>query len=289
MDRFRRMEIFNAVVETGQFTRAASALNLSKSAVSHAISDLEEFLGVQLLMRSSRNFQLTKAGEDYHKNSVRLLAELAELESDTRQSDLAVSGLIRLSAPLTYANLELTPIIKKFMDDNPAVTIELILTENVLDLIEDGIDLALRIGMLKDSGLISRKVSEISHILCASPDYLSKYGPVKMPQDLDVVNCLKFSRTPMWNLKRGSKIYKIKPKGNLISNSGEALRELAIAGHGIAFLPEFLANEALSAGKLQQILPDYKSQKLNVSIVRPPGRHYPLRVKRLSDLISEYL
>ena len=103
------------------------------------------------------------------------------------------------------------------------------------------------------------------------------------------MNCLRFSRTPVWNLKRGSKSYKIKPTGNLISNSGEALRELAIAGHGIAFLPEFLAREALSAGKLQKILPDYQSQKFNVSIVRPPGRHYPLRVKRLSDLIAENL
>lgn len=289
MDRFRRMEIFNAVVKTGQFTRAATSLNLSKSAVSHAISDLEEFLGVQLLIRSNRNFQLTKAGEDYHKNSVRLLADLAELESDTRHSDLAVSGLIRLSAPLAYANLELTPIITKFMDDNPAVTVELILTENVLDLIEDGIDLALRIGMLKDSGLISRKVSEVSHVLYASSDYLSQHASFKTPRDLENANCLKFSRTPVWNLKRGSKSYKIKPKGNLISNSGEALRELAIAGHGIAFLPEFLANEALSTGTLQQILPDYKSQKLNVSIVRPPGRHYPLRLKRLSDLIAENL
>ena len=287
MDRFRRMEIFNAVVEAGQFTRAAASLNLSKSAVSHAITDLEKFLGLQLLVRSNRSLQLTEAGESYYEQSVRILSDLSELESVTRKSDRAVSGRIRLSAPMTYTCNDLAPIIAQFMNDNPSVKVELVLTETILDLVEDGIDLAIRVGNLKDSRLISRKIASLSHVICASPDFLKGHGPITVLDDLNGVNCLKFKYTPIWNLIRNKKDYKFTPKGTLVSNSGEALREFAIAGQGMAFLPEFLAGPALSQGQLTHVLPDYAGRDLDVSIVRPPGRHYPLRVRRLSDLIAE--
>ncbi|MEP3888952.1 MAG: LysR substrate-binding domain-containing protein [Hellea sp.] len=287
MDRFRRMEIFNAVVEAGQFTRAAASLNLSKSAVSHAVTDLEKFLGLQLLTRSNRSLQLTEAGESYYEQSVRILSDLSELESVTRKSDKAVSGRIRLSAPMTYACNELAPIIAQFMDDNPSVKVELVLTETTLDLVEDGIDLAVRVGNLKDSRLISRKITTMSHIICASPDFLKRYGPLNGLDDLNRVNCLKFKYTPIWNLIRMGRDYKFTPKGRLVSNSGEGLREFAIAGQGVTFLPQFLAGPALSQGRLVRVLPDYAGRNLDVSIVRPPGRHFPLRVRRLSDLIAE--
>ena len=285
MDRLRRMEIFNAVVEAGQFTRAATALNLSKSAVSHAINDLEKFLGLQLLTRSNRSLQLTEAGQNYYEQSARILSDISELEHKTRKSDRDVSGRIRLSAPMTFASNELSPVISRFMDENPAVTVELVLTETVIDLVEEGIDLAVRIGGLKDSRLIARKISEISHVLCASPEYLRTQKKLTDLSALKEVNCLKFTRTPIWHLTLNGRTYKFAPKGSLVSNSGEALREFAIAGQGVAFLPEFLAEPALSDGRLKRILPQYKSQKLNVSLIRPPGRHYPLRVRRLSEAI----
>lgn len=287
MDRFRRMEIFNAVVDTGQFTRAAAALNLSKSAVSHAIADLEKFLGLQLLTRSNRSLQLTDAGQSYYEQSVRLLSDLSELESSTRKSDLALSGRVRLSAPMSYASDALAPVIAKFMEDNPSVTVELVLTEAVVDLIETGIDLAVRIGELKDSRLISRRITKISHLICASPDFLKSHPNLMELSDLNAVNCLKFTRTPVWHLTHAGKAYKFSPKGSLVSNSGEVLREFAIAHQGVVFLPEFLARPSLSRGQLIHILPEYKSRALDVSIVRPPGRHYPARVRRLSDLIAE--
>lgn len=287
MDRFRRMEIFNAVVEAGQFTRAAASLNLSKSAVSHAISDLEKFLGLQLLTRSNRSLQLTDAGKSYYEQSVRILSDVSELESVTRKSDKAVSGRIRLSAPMTYACSSLAPIIAQFMNDNPSVEIELVLTETTLDLVGDGIDLAIRVGNLKDSRLISRKITTMAHIICASPTFLKAHASIHELDQLHDVNCLKFKYTPIWNLIRGGKDYKFTPKGSLVSNSGEALREFAIAGQGVTFLPEFLAGPALLQGKLIRVLPDYAGRKMDVSIVRPPGRHYPLRVRRLSDLIAD--
>lgn len=287
MDRFRRMEIFNAVVEAGQFTRAAASLNLSKSAVSHAVTDLEKFLGLQLLTRSNRSLQLTEAGESYYEQSVRILSDLSELESVTQKSDKAVSGRIRLSAPMSYTCNELTPIIAQFMNANPSVKVELVLTETILDLVEDGIDLAIRVGNLKDSRLISRKITTISHIICASPDFLKEHGPLNELDDLARVNCLKFKYTPIWNLTRRGRDYKFTPKGSLVSNSGEGLREFAIAGQGVVFLPQFLAGPALSQGRLVRVLPDFAGRKLDVSIVRPPGRHYPLRIRRLSDLIAE--
>jgi len=287
MDRFRRMEIFNAVVETGQFTRAAAALNLSKSAVSHAITDLEKFLGLQLLIRSNRSLNLTEAGQAYYEQSVRILTELSVLENTTRQSKETVSGRIRLSAPLTYANTILSPIITAFMNANPAVTVDVILTERYLDLIGEGVDFAVRFGNLKDSRLVARKVSTISHNLCASPDFLKLHPNLTSLNALKKVNCLKFTGTPVWGLTNGDRNHNFTPKGTLVSNNGEALRTFAIAGQGVAFLPGFLTERAFADGRLKHIMPDFKGRPLNVSIVKPPIRHTPLRVIRLIDLIAK--
>lgn len=287
MDRFRRMEIFNAIVEAGQFTRAASALNLSKSAVSHAITDLEKFLGLQLLIRSNRSLSLTEAGQAYYEQSVRILSELSDLENTTRQSKETVSGRIRVSAPLTFASTELTPIISSFMNTNPAVTVEMVLTERYIDLIGEGVDFAVRFGDLKDSHLVARKISTISHKLCASPDFLKANKGLTDLNALKKVNCLKFTGTPVWRFQKDGRNHNFTPKGSLISNNGEALRAFTIAGQGVAFLPGFLTDAAMAEGTLKHILPHYKGRPLNMSIVKPPIRHTPLRVKRLIDLIAQ--
>ena len=285
MDRFRRMEIFVAVVEAGQFTRAAEALHLSKSAVSHALTDLEKYLGFQLLIRNNRSLQLTDAGQNYYEQSARILSDIAELESKIRESDRAVSGRIRLSAPLTYASYNLSPIIVAFMIENPEVVVELVLSETYIDLIEEGIDFAVRFGDLKDSGLITRKISETSHVFCASPAFIKQNKGLTDLNALKNVNCLKFTGNPIWRVNKDGRTYNFTPKGTLISNSGEALREFAIAGQGVAFLPSFLADAAIADGRLKQILPKYKASLFDISIVRPPRRHFPLRVRRLIDRI----
>lgn len=287
MDRLRRMEIFNAVVEAGQFSRAATTLNLSKSAVSHAINDLEKFLGLQLLIRSNRSLQLTDEGKTYYEQSVRILSDITELENKTRDSDRAVSGRIRISAPLTFTSNNLSPIISTFMDANPAVTVELVLTERYIDLIEEGIDFAVRIGNLVDSRFVAHKISDLSHKICASPAFCDRHPNLSHLNALKSVNCLRFTGTPIWRLTKNGRRYNFTPKGTLISNNGEALRAFAIAGQGVAFLPTFLADPAIRDGHLKHILTDYKSKSLPMSIIRPPGRHFPLRVRRLIDIITK--
>ncbi len=282
------MEIFVTVVETGQITRAAKALNLSKSAISHALSGLEKHLGLQLILRSSRRLQLTEAGQQYYHDCVRILSELTDLEHRISATEREISGHIRLSAPVIYLSNRLTPVIAEFLRQNPAVTIEYVLTEKPVDLLEERIDLAIRIGDLKDSRLIARKVSQTHHILCGAQSYIDAHPPISTPRDLTRVSCLKFIRTPVWHLMKDGKTYRVQAKGNVVSNNGIALREMAVAGNGVAFLPEFLAEPALKDGRLVRLLPDYETRKMDISIVRPPAQHIPARVRWLIDFIIEH-
>ena len=285
MNHYRHMEIFVAIVTAGQFNRAAETLGLSKSAVSHAMNELEKHLGLQLINRTSRTLHMTDAGQIYYDESVRILFDIEQLESRVKDSDKMISGRIRLSAPAAYLSLHLSPIIAEFTRLNPAVTIEFVLAERVLDLVDDGIDFAVRIGDLKDSRLVARKISEFEHYVCAAPAYLKTCPPIKTHDDLQQANCMKFTRTPIWHLTRDSLEHHITPKGNIVSNNGDALREMAISGQGVAFLPEFLAREGLADGRLVRVLSDYRSRVLSVSIVRPPTQHVPARVRNLIDFI----
>lgn len=287
MDRFRRMEIFVAVVEAGQLTRAAETLHLSKSAVSHGLADLERYLGLQLLSRSNRSLQLTEAGQSYYEHCKRILADVEEVEEQVRGDDRRVSGHIRITAPDTFGSYLLTPIFAQFMEENPGVTLELNLTERQVDLIEEGFDLAFRIMATNNSQHISRKLSDVRMVTCASPSYLQKSGPLKTHKDLKHHNCLRYNRSPTWHLIKDGRSYEFTPKGTITTNSGENLRQFAIAGQGIIHLPYFLAYHAMLKKNLLRVLPDYQGRKLDGYIVRPAHRHCPARVQSLIDFTVE--
>jgi len=283
MDRFRRMEIFVTVVEAGQFTRAAETLHLSKSAVSHGLADLEKYLDVQLLTRSPRSMQLTQAGQGYYDHCKRILADIETVEEKLRGEEKRVSGHIRVTAPDTFGSYLLTPIFAQFLEENPGITLDLNLTERQVDLVEEGFDLAFRIMPVEDNQHISRKLSVVRMITCASPQYLKSSGPLKSHKDLKHHNCLRYTRSPTWTLIKGGKSFEYTPVGTITTNSGENLRQFAIAGQGVIHLPYFLAYHALSKGRLVEVLTDYEGHKMNGYIVRPAHRHCPARVQNLID------
>jgi len=256
MDRFRRMEIFVAVVEAGQLTRAADTLHLSKSAVSHGLTDLEKYLGMQLLSCNNRSLQLTEA--------------------------------IRITAPDTFGSYLLTPIFSQFMQENPGITLDLNLTERHVDLIEEGFDLAFRIMEEADGQHIARKLSSVRMVTCASPAYLKAANmPLKTHKDLKHHNCLRYTRSPTWRLVKDGKNIDFAPEGTITTNSGENLRQFAVAGQGVIHLPFFLVYHALQKGRLVRVLKNYDGRKMDGYIVRPAHRHCPARVHRLIEFTVE--
>lgn len=288
MDRFRRMEIFVAVVEAGQFTRAAETLHLSKSAVSHGLTDLEKYLGLQLLNRNNRSLQLTGAGQNYYDHCKRILADVEDVEEQMRGDDKRVTGNIRVTAPDTFGSYLLTPIFAQFLEENPGITLDLNLTERQVDLVEEGYDLAFRIMPDKDSQHISRRLSTVRMVTCASPTYLKEANvPLNSHKDLKHHNCLRYTRSPTWRYIKNGKNFDFTPDGNITTNSGENLRQFAIAGQGVIHLPYFLVYHALQKGRLVPVLKDYQGRKLDGYIVRPAHRHCPERVQSLIEFSIE--
>lgn len=287
MDKLRRMQIFKTVAEVGQFTQAAQILGISKSAVSQAIADLESYLGSRLINRDNRNFQLTDTGTAYFEECTRILTDISALEDDMRVEKAELDGRINMTAPITYGVRVLSPIIADFLKANPQIDMSLSLSESNIDLIQSGLDIAIRIGVLNDSALIARKLSEVRLILCASPGFISEYGDIQNLDDLKTRNCFKYRWTPKWIFTKGSKTTTFLPKGSVISDSGEALMQLAIGGNGVCFLPDFIVGNALADGRLVEILPDHKGHYLPIQAVFQSNKHMPARVRRLIDFMAD--
>ncbi len=287
MDRLRRMEIFVTIVEAGQFTRAASALSLSKSSVSHALSDLEKYLGLQLIKRNNRSWQLTDTGHVYYEQSKKILSDVRAMEDTARHESQRLSGHIRLSAPETFGSYTLTPIIATFMAKHPDIIIEINLTERLVDLIEERVDIAFRAGPMKDSSLVARMIGEAKMIICASPDYLEKNGEPTSHIDLKNHKCLRYSRGPTWSLMKGGRQYSFTPRDHIVTNSGETLRQFAIAGQGIGLMPTMLVQQALAKGSLVQTMTDYGGLPMPVYALRTGDNRAPARVTQLLDFIMD--
>ena len=283
------MGIFVAVVEAGQLTRAAEDLGLSKSAVSHALKDLETYLDLQLLNRNARSWRLTDAGSIYYKKCKNILADVELMEDMTRGDRHNLSGLIRISAPDTFGSYTLTPVLSKFMDLHPNIVIELNLTERRVDLIEERVDLAFRTGHLEDSALIVQKIGEAHVSIFASPDYLKKRGEPKTHLDLKNHKCIQYTRSPTWRLKKEGKEYNFIPKSHVLTDSGETMREFCIRGQGLAAMPTMLAEFSVKKGRLVPVLKDYKNDPMPINAFRVKGNRASNRVLQLSDFVISEL
>lgn len=289
MDRFRRMEIFVAVIETGQITRAAKRLHLSKSAVSHALTNLEQYLELQLLTRNNRTWQLTDAGTIYYEQCKKILADVETIEEQLRGDSQSLSGLIRISASETFGSYTLVPVIAKFMALHPGIVIDLSITERFVDLVEERTDLCFRTGHLKHSGLVGKTIGEAKMMVCASPDYFEKYGEPQSHQDLKTHKCLRFARSPLWRLYKNDQSYEFTPRDHIMTDSGESLREFAIRGQGLAYMPNTLGGIALKKGRLVKTLKDYACGTFPINALRVGNNRAPVRVVKLFDFIVDEL
>ena len=290
MSRYEEIEAFVRTIEAGSFTQAAKQLGLSKSAISRRLSDLEDRLGTQLVQRTTRSLSLTEAGDSLFQRGVGLLADWNEAEADAASENCALAGRIRLAAPLSFGVQYLGPAILDFLELHPDVDFDIDFSDRQIDLISEGIDVAIRIGELNDSTLVARKLAPVEMLAVASPAYLEKQGYPNRPKDLIGFNELRYS-----NKTRKSWAYsgpngetgEVEIPSSLRANNGTFLTEAAIAGQGVTISPSFFLFEAVQSGKLEIVLPNYSWAEVTVYAVYPPTRHLSLRVRTWVDFLVE--
>ncbi len=291
MDKLAGIEAFVAVVESGSFSRAAERLGLTKSVVSRRLGQLEAGLGVQLLRRTTRSQSLTQHGHAFYERGLRILADLDDAEQALLDDASALRGALRIAAPLSFGLRHLSPALNDFLTAHPAIEIDLDLNDRTVDLVEEGFDLAVRIGELRDSSLIARRLGTIRFVTCASPEYLARHGTPTRPQQLVGHAGLHYSNIGLkqaWRFSGpdGQAIAGV-PGIRLRANNGDALSAAAIAGLGIINAPSFITADAIAAGQLRVILDDYRPPATGLHAVYPPGRLLPRRLRALTDFLAE--
>lgn len=292
MDRIDTMKAFITVAETGSFTRAADKLETSNQLISKYVSDLEEHLGVRLFNRTTRTVRLTEAGEQCVQHVRHILESIQDMEGGLGQLTNEAQGLLRINAPVSFSTKHLAPLISDFRQVNPAVGISLQLNDRKVDVVEEGFDLALRIGHLKSSSLIAKRIVPIRLVLCAAPVYLEKNGLPEHPDQLVPADFLHYSymsyhqeQSPLMNALKRS----IQDHGTRIAcNNGDILVQAAIAGDGYALQPTFLVGDAIKEGSLKVILPEYEPEPMALYAVYPHRNLIATKLRAFIDFISGY-
>ncbi|ARU59178.1 LysR family transcriptional regulator [Oleiphilus messinensis] len=290
MDSFGAYPVFVTVIEMGGFSPAAIKLGISKSAVSKRITQLEEHLGVKLLHRTTRKLSLTEAGE-YFYHHARIASQAAQdAEDAVAQLQGDPQGRLRISIPMSFGRMYIAPIVPEFLRRYPKISLELVLDDKFTDLIGDGFDLAVRLGDLKDSSLVAKKLTYLRNILCASPEYLSANGiPVRL-EDLKQHNCLAFSYSQdvrEWYFSKNNVTRAIEISGNYQVNNSEALREAMIQGVGIGRLPSFVANPEIKAGRLVSLFDEYEMPGKSMYAVYSQRQFLPAKVRVFINFMAE--
>ncbi len=288
MNRFEELEAFVAVVDFRGFSNASEKLGFAKSMVSRRVSELEQRLGVQLLQRTTRRQSLTEAGREFYQRATQILADLHEAEQFVVDSQCEVSGKIRLALPLGFGVGQLAEPIGNFLAEHRDIRIDIDLNDRQVDLIEENIDLAIRVGDLQDSGFIARKLASVHVAVCASPDYLKKYGEPRHPAELAQHEVLVYSNIAVgrqWFYHEDGKRVSPRMKHRLSANNGEFLAKVASCGHAIVSGPVAFLGDYIEAGDLVAILTEYPRPEVGMYAVYPPGRLVSRRVKVLSNAL----
>lgn len=286
MDDFGVIPVFVAVVETGGFSSAARRLGVSKSAVSKRITQLEDKLGVRLLYRTTRQLSLTEAGEYYFANAVKALAYASEAEDSVTQLQAIPQGRLRISAPMSFGRLHIAPLIPKFMAQYPSIHVDLVMDDRVIDMVEGGFDVAVRVGDLPDSTLIARPLAPMRYVICASPEYAKTHILPRTPAELSEHSCLLFSYTGSeWDFIYQGKIERVRVAGTYQANNSEALREALMHGLGIARIPTFVVGPDIANGRLVQLLNEYDMPTRTFYAVFPKRQHLPAKVRVFTDFV----
>ena len=291
MNKFEELEAFVAVVDHHSFSTAADRLGVAKSSLSKRVSELEKRLGVQLMQRTTRKLSLTDSGRHFYQRAVRLLADLNEAEQLVSDAQSSLIGKIKLAAPLGLGVGQLSVPISEFMLLHPQLEIDLDLNDRQIDLVEEGVDLAIRVGVLQDSSLIARKLTTAGFAVCASPAYLDSHGVPMHPSDLTGHEVLIYSNVSVgqqWSFEDAGKRVSPRVKFRMSANNGEVLANFAQNGLGIVSGPLFYLQPYIDSGVLVPILADYPRPEIGIYAVYPPGRLVSHRVKMLSDYLLEF-
>lgn len=293
MDKLRALIVYRRVVELGSFKAAADDLNLSKAAVSKNIYELEDYLQSPLIQRTTRKLHVTDQGQSYYQQICRVLDNLAQADLSVLESADALKGRLKISVPMSFGLVEINPLICAFMQQHPALAIELLMTDQYIDLMEQGVDIAVRGGApLVDSSLRSRKLTDIKRVLCASADYLKRSPPLLSPADLSQHQCLVYSLSSSaqrWSFKKQQQQQDIElPVSRYTVNNGLALAQTAKLGHGIALLPEYFVKQALAQGELQQVLPDWQTEQHSLYIIYPYHKEQSQKVRAFIDFMLQH-
>ncbi|WP_111977318.1 LysR family transcriptional regulator [Algibacillus agarilyticus] len=293
MDRIDNMKAFVTVAEEGSFTKAANKLNMSSQLISKYVSHFEEYLGTRLFNRTTRRVHLTDEGEQCFLHAKQILESITAMESHFGQLQQSVNGVLHISAPVSFSTLHLPPLLRDFKKAYPDVGIDLQLSDRKIDIVDEGLDVALRIGHLKDSSLIAKKVATVRLVLCASPDYLALNGTPTHPQELNPLHFLRYSyieyNQPHLPLMQALKpnMHSNNPSG-LCANNGEILMNAAIAGEGYTLQPTFIVGEALKQGKLVTLLDAFEPDTMGLYVVYPHRKLLAPKLRVFVDFISDY-
>lgn len=285
------MTAFVRAVELGGFSLAARDLGLTPSAISKLVTRLEERLGVRLLNRTTRRLALTPEGEAYFQRSQRILAEIAEAEDEVARFRAQPKGLLRVNVGTAFGMHQLAPALPEFLSRYPEVQVELTITDRIVDLIEEGADLGIRLGTLGDSSLVARRICELERVVCASPEYLRKHGTPANAQDLLKHNCLSVAYAPnlrRWPFETRDGLTHVEVSGNVSANNADTLLQLALLGVGIIRLSDVIVGEAIASGRLVPLLADiHHAEPLPLHAVYPQGRHRSPKVAAMIDYLIE--
>lgn len=292
MDRFEAMRTLVAAIDTGSLSAASRTLGVPLPTVSRRVSDLEALLGAQLVVRTSRKLLLTEAGAAYVAAARRVLEDLAEAERAASGEYRAPRGELLVTAPIMFGKLNVAPIVHDFLAAYPDVSVRLVLSDWVIDLVESHVDVALRIGSLPDSALVARRVGEIRWVLCASPDYLRRRGEPRTPDDLSDHDCIafeEFQRHREWPLAGANGIQQIAIRARFSASTADGVIDGAVAGLGIARVMSYQAAPSVRDGKLVSILSDCAPPPLPVQLVYAPHPQQPLKLRAFLDFIAPRL
>lgn len=299
MDKLRSMNTFVRVVEAGSFSAVAHEMNTTQSAVSKQVAALERELGVKLLTRTTRSLALTEEGARYFERVRRLVAEIAETEGELQRGEQQLTGWLRVAASVGFGRLKLMPLVQSFLADHRSVRIDMRLHDGFIDLVEQGIDIAVRIGELADSGLIARRIGNTQRMVLAHRDYLRSLPKaartLKVPDDLAHHNCLIYTEIAArnsWSFTAGPGAMEpvgttrtVRVEGNLQTNSSEVMRASILGGMGIGYSPTWLFDDELASGKVVQLLPDWQTVAFPIHLVSPQERRHSAKVKAFGDYI----
>ncbi|MDJ0387690.1 LysR family transcriptional regulator [Roseomonas sp. E05] len=286
MNKFLALTVFTKVAEHGGFTAAARRLGLSVSAVTKTVARLEDDLGTQLFNRTTRQLHTTDYGQEFYERCIRILADLEDAETALRQGSISYSGRVRVITPFSFGRVTLVPELPSFLRKYPEIVLDLNFSDQPVDLIAEGYDVAVRTGEISDSRLTTRLLTRGSQVTFAAPSYLARHGTPRAPEDLRDHNCIVGRFGPEWSFRGPDrKPMTVRVSGNAVVNSGDALREAAVAGIGIGQGTWWLVRKDLERGLVDSILPDYAPEGMPISILYPAQRHLPAKVRIFIDFL----